>query len=282
MVQSMTGYGRGETGLFTVEVRSTNHKYLDILTKTPPALYRYEDSLRKALKERFSRGRFEVIISIKPEKAVRLRLNMAIAREMFDNLNSLKKEFSLSGDIGIDMMSSYRDILFSDELVFDPSDIDTAFDSAISGLERMRFEEGRAILEDIRTRLELIDKYVGDIKGRCGLYAQNCRSLLIARVKEFIGDSKLDESRILQEVAILAERADITEEVVRIGSHINQFRKTMKSEDPMGRKLDFLLQEMHREVNTISSKANDADISHMAVEIKSEIERVREQVQNLQ
>lgn len=280
--QSMTGYGRGVSGNFKVEIRSSNHKNIDMSVNLPYYLFSCEPEIKKNIKKRFQRGRIEVFIPKQEVENIKLKVNKSLAREYYHAFESLKNELSLSDSIGIDMLASQRDIFLLDETEIDMKGLYDALDAALDELARSRKEEGEALLKDISERISLVHSYVDEIDRRRTAFTASAKDKLNERLKEFLGGMQMDETRLIQETAVLIERTDITEEVVRIRSHLRQFNDVIRSDDAIGKKLDFILQELRREINTIGSKANDFEISSHVVEVKHELEKIREQVQNLQ
>lgn len=277
----MTGYGRGVAGNIKVEARSLNHKNLDIQIKLPSFLFSYENEIRKLIKSRFQRGHIEISI-MKPESdIVKIKINKPLAVEYYNALVSIKNELSLQGDIDINVLASYRDIFcLEEEAKID--ELNNAVETALNELEKMRIEEGRNLVDDIAVRIQLLTRYINDIEERRNAIITDTKQRLYERLKEFLGDITIDESRLIQEAAILIERADITEEIVRIKSHLNHAVEVLKSGDTIGKKMDFLVQELRREINTTGSKTNDVEIVNNVIEMKHEIEKIKEQIQNLQ
>lgn len=277
----MTGYGRGTAGNIKVEARSFNHKYLDIQIKLPSFLYFYENDIRKQVKSRFSRGHIEISISRAEAEAVKIKINRPLAVEYYNALVSLKDELSLKGDIDINVLASYRDI-FRPEEDARTEDMSEAVGKAMQELEEMRREEGRNLIEDVSNRMVLLNIYINNIEERRDSVITDTKQRLLERLKEFLDTITMDESRLVQEAAILIERSDITEEIVRFKSHIAHIGSVLKAGDVVGKKLDFLAQELRREANTIGSKTNDVEIANHVIELKHEIEKIKEQIQNLQ
>ena len=279
--QSMTGYGRGVSGNIKVEARSFNHKNLDIQIKLPPFLYPYENEIRKLIKSRFQRGHIEISITKSEAETVKIQINKPLAMEYYNALISIKDELSLKGDIDINVLASYRDIFCLKEEAR-TEELEEAVGTALLELEKMRIEEGRNLVDDIAVRIQLLDKSINDIENRRNEIIDDTKQRLYERLKEFLGDITIDESRLIQEAAILIERADITEEIVRIKSHLNHTVEVLRSGDTIGKKMDFLVQELRREVNTVGSKTNDVEIVNNVIDMKHEIEKIKEQIQNLQ
>lgn len=282
MIESMTGFGSAESGIFRVEARSVNHRFMEIMVKMPDYLHEHEMALRNALKERFSRGKFDIIISTIDDGRIRIKVNTDVIKALYNSLNALKEDLSLSGEIGIGAIAQFRDIFLSSEAEYDASSLYNAFNEAIGGLRGMRLKEGEAIVKDMLDRLELVHQMNEQVALLCPEAKEACRQKLMERLKALLAEAQFDETRLLHEIAILTERTDFNEETIRIGSHIAQMRKILTEGDIIGRKAEFILQELNREVNTIASKAIDYRISRVTIEMKSEIEKLREQAQNIQ
>ena len=278
----MTGYGRGEAGAFRVEIRSSNHKNIDIHINLPYYLFSFDPEIRKRVKRKFSRGRIEIYVHRQDAEDVKLKVNKSFAREYYNALLSLKKELSIAGDVGIDLIASQRDIFAQDEPEINAADFYDALEIALEELRKSRVEEGGSLVDDIAGRIGMLRTYINRIEGRSQDFAASARQRLLDRIKELLGDVPIDESRIIQETAILVEKCDITEEIVRIKSHLNQFGEVLKSGNIIGKKMDFFIQELRREVNTTGSKSQDVEISTNVVEMKHELEKIKEQIQNLQ
>jgi uncharacterized protein (TIGR00255 family) len=292
-IQSMTGYGRkdvGEVGTrFTIEVRSLNNRYLDIQVKAPRGLVALESRVKKSVQERFSRGRFDVFISRNTgrEQAGRLTIDETLVAQYIGLLRGLKTRFALSGDVDLAAVAGFRDIITFSE---DQEEGEAAWQALSEGLshvlddlDRMRSEEGAVLVRDIRARLETIERIVNGIHAQAPITVEHARNRMTEALARLLNEQP-DPVRLAQEIAILAERTDVTEELIRLGSHLGQFRSLLNDPGPgaVGRKLDFLLQEMGREVNTIASKAMDAQISLDVVNVKADLEKIREQVQNIE
>ena len=278
----MTGYGRSAAENIKVEIRSINHKNLDIHVSVPSFLFAYEGIVKKAVKKRFSRGRIEVNI-VRPEAdAVKVKINKSLAREYYNALNSLKDDLSLSDDIGIQVLAGYRDIFCMEEDV-EVGELNNTLEAALDELQAMRIEEGRNLVRDIKERVGLIHEFGVHIEKKRDSFISETRQKLYERLQEFLADTSIDDDRLVQEAAILVERTDITEEIVRIKSHLEHLEKLIETPgEAIGKKIDFIVQELRREVNTIGSKARDAEISTQVVEMKYELEKIKEQAQNLQ
>ncbi|MBM7571767.1 YicC/YloC family endoribonuclease [Aquibacillus albus] len=293
MVRSMTGYGRDvisfNNSTITVEIRSVNHRFLDISTKIPRYLIDIEEDMKKMMKNYFLRGRFDVFITIDGEGFVErnLVINWSLMDQYISHLREIKRRYQLAGEIPVDTVTQIED-LFTIQETEQESDslkqaILTAIENASQQVLEMREKEGNELVKDLRTRIELINSTVKKLGERRDIVIIEYRERILNRLEQYLKEElRSDESKIYQDVAVLVEKGDITEEVTRIDSHINQFLDTIKQQGAIGRKLDFILQEMLREINTIGSKSNDVLISQYVVTIKSEIEKVKEQIQNVE
>jgi uncharacterized protein (TIGR00255 family) len=292
MIKSMTGYGRVETLYdgrnIVVEAKSVNHRFLEISLKMPSILFPLELEFKKKISERFRRGRIDVSIRLEGEGAesADVNLNVDATRSYFNVLTRLKDEFDITEPITLRDLTSFKDI-------FAPPaarELDAAFlhqvektlQEALSILVGMRQEEGASLFSDMQMRLQNIREMMELIRERAPQVVLDYQRRLSARIKDLAAGFELDDARLAQEVAIMADRCDITEEIVRMESHISQFEGLLKSDDAEGRKIDFLLQEMNREINTIGSKCNDLDIARQVIEAKSELGKLREQAQNIE
>lgn len=282
MIQSMTGFGSATQDDFTVEIRSLNHRYTDITMKLPPYMNQHEIPLRNIIKETFQRGKFDVTVSLNGDKAMHLKVNRELARNIHDALQSLQKEFSLPGTISIETLSGFREILMEDAPHYDTDSLYRAFREAVAKLEAMRIREGSLLSAEFRRRITLLQQMNSLIQSRAPGEIEAWRERFTERLKLIVDTEILDNNRILQEAAIMAEKLDISEELSRIENHLHQFTEILDDGKTIGKKLDFLLQEINREVNTLSYKSGDYSITNLAVEMKTEIEKIREQVQNIQ
>lgn len=293
MIKSMTGYGKAEAMLdgrkYAVEIRSLNHRYLEISLRLPGSLSSLETEIRRRVGERFSRGRIEVSVRVDTNGNMeegRLELNLPLLKNYHDLLRRLKAEFQLSGDITLDHFTGFKDIFVPMEVETDmeliAAQIGTVLDEAVRLLTEMRQKEGELLLVDLDEHIRRVEGCLNVIADRAPKCVQEYQRRLTERVRELTGGVDVDEIRLSQEVAIMADKSDVTEEIVRLASHISQFREMLKSGDAIGRKIDFLIQEMNREINTIGSKTGDLDISRNVIEIKSELGKLREQVQNIE
>ena len=292
MMKSMTGYGRGEWQgegrRVEVEIRSFNHRYCDVSPHLPRRLNSLEGQIRNLIKQRISRGRIEIFVQSDTSSLTdqKLELDLNLARDLHLALKALRENLALPGEIRLETLANFKEIFNRKEVAMDLEkewiSVQAALEEALRGLEGMRREEGGVLRQDFLQRLETVEDMVRGMEGRVPLAVNAFRERLAQRVQELSGEIPVDEARLAQEVAYLAERSDISEELVRIRSHINQFREMVDRPEAMGRKLEFILQEINREANTIGSKANDAGIAQLAVGMKAELEKMREQVQNVE
>jgi uncharacterized protein (TIGR00255 family) len=289
----MTAYGRGEHELddsvYVVEIKSLNNRYRDIILRIPRNLQILEDEIRSQIYSKVRRGRVEVAVQVekKEEDAkYNLELNSPLINAYLRVFSQLKDEFGIEEKITIDQFCQLKDVIISkpEELDIDKSKdgIQAAIGKALESLDEMRIQEGAAIEKDFISRLGLIEEVLLDIEKRSPLVVEDYRSKLREKIDNISQDIEVDESRLVQEIAIFAGRSDITEEIVRIKSHLEQFRNYIYMDDSIGRRLDFLIQELNREVNTIGSKVSDSTTSTGCVEIKAELEKLREQIQNVE
>jgi len=292
MIRSMTGYGMAQKvtslGAITAEAKSINHRYLDISLRLPKKLLPFETRIKEMVKAHFSRGRFDISVELDAGEKDQFKLepNIEAAQMYVHALETLKSKLNLKGEITLDLVSRAKDVITLRE---EEGDIDFLWEevsgvllSCLEALEAMRKNEGKNLAIDLEGRLKRVAHHMEEIKSRSPSILESYRKRISERVSEMTGGLEVDRWRLHQEVAYLAERSDITEEMVRVESHLRQLGQMMGLDEPLGRKMDFLLQETHREVNTISAKANDAIISQKVVEIKAELERMREQVQNIE
>ena len=292
MIRSMTGFGRRQApwqdGSVTVEMRSVNHRFLEIACRLPRPLSPLEDSFKKAIQQRCTRGRIDITVTVQAGKgrAENVILDQSLAKQYHQALRTLKKSLKLSGSIDLALMAGLRDVLsISDQPTEDPKLAKIAQQltvQALADLEGMRTREGKALAEDMSARIQTIRGHKALVAARTPLLAQEIFDKMKGRVEKLLGSEIPDPSRLYQELAVYADRSDITEEIVRLDSHMIQFEQTLNRADSVGKTLDFLLQEIGREVNTIGSKANDAKIAGHVVQMKAELERIREQVQNVE
>ncbi len=292
MLKSMTGYGRAESLRghleFVTEIRSGNSRYREIILRVSQSLQPFEDRIRSIVSSSLKRGRIEISIQIKDnsDKGLRLELNRPLVKAYVDIFNELNDELGSKQPIDLSFFSQLKDtiIIRQDNVDLEETwpDLKDVIDKALLSLDTMRINEGKAIEKDFLERLNRIGRYIDKITDRAKVTVEGYRDKIRQRINELVKTIEITEDRLIQEVAFMAERSDITEELIRTKSHLKQFRSYMNKDDAIGRRLDFLLQEINREVNTIASKAADSIISQIAVEIKAELEKLREQIQNLE
>lgn len=282
MMQSMTGFGRAEQDGFRVEIRSLNHRFIDISMRLPSYLLRHDIPLRNLVKERFRRGKFDVTVSVDALALVHVTVNKDMAKKIYDAFQELQRDFLIPGQIDISTLAGYKELLIEEEPRYDIDVLYAAFREALTHLEDMRTREGNLISEELHQRVKSLNVMNNKIKSFIPHIVTKCREKFSEKLGSLLEAADIDNTRIMQEATIMAEKLDISEEVERIENHIKQFLETLGGEDVVGRKLDFLLQEINREVNTIGSKSSDYAISSLMVDMKIEIEKIREQVQNIQ
>ena len=288
----MTGYGKAEAvtadGKISVEIRSVNHRYGEVAVKLPRQLLALEGEIKKRVSDRFKRGKIDVFLVFEQPTggAFLPQVNLAMAKAYHDVFVALNHHLGIYEPISVALVLAQKDVISSQEITADMERISEALFSTLSNamdsFENMRSMEGEALFTEIDGRITIIAEIVESIAVRAPLAVAANVERLKERIGRLLADLQLDEMRLAQEVALLADRMEITEELVRLRSHFRQFDSLLKIDEPVGRKLDFLLQEMNREVNTIGSKANDAAIAAMVIELKSELEKVREQIQNIE
>lgn len=288
----MTGYGKGEAvtpnGTFLVEIRSVNHRYGEISVRMPRTLYVVENEVKRLASSILKRGKIDISVQWDETAAAHTapQLDMAVARGYYDAYTRLSKELNLPQDAPLSLIMSQKGVLKEvagsvDEAELQPQLLG-AVQAAVAALDDMRTREGEALALDLKARRLQVAEWSAQIGERTPQVVREYRQKLKARLDQLLEGTEMDENRLAQEVALLADRCDITEELVRLASHFNQFDEALRSAEPVGRKLDFLMQEMNREVNTIGSKSNDAGITTLVIKIKAEMEKMREQVQNVE
>lgn len=292
MIKSMTGYGRGEVnaaeGRLVVEIKSVNHRYGEVFIKLPRCFYALENEIRKVVTAVAKRGKIEVFVQF--QEAVEVgggpAVNLPMAKAYQKAFAEVRDGLGLSGEITLSMVLSQKDVLAAREAETDAEalreEVLKAVRLAVENHDSMRIKEGAALIEDLLCRRQTLARLMGKVKGRAPEVVREYAVRIRERVAELLADTTLDEGRIAQEIALMADRCDITEELVRFDSHMQQFDATVCADEPVGRKLDFLIQEINREINTIGSKANDGEMALLVVELKAEVEKIREQVQNIE
>jgi len=296
VIRSMTGYGRAEgrykTVPIVVEVRSVNHRHCEVVTRLPKSMQRHEERFRKQVQDRLSRGRIDVSISFNGDGepvGLELRLDHALARQYLAALKELQRNLRLPGSPDLALLATYRDII---KITDQPADDRRAtaaagrvLEKALAALLSMRRDEGQALERDLSLRLSEIEQRMATIRQRLPVIVKEHFTRLqdrLHRLLEGTAHASLDPARIAQEIALLADRGDVSEEVTRLESHLRQFRNFLRRSEPVGRSLDFLLQEINREVTTIGSKVGDLAVTQEILTVKAELEKIREQVQNVE
>ena len=292
MIKSMTGFGRCENATekckFTVELKSVNHRYLDVNLKMPKKLNFFESSIRNLLKEYIERGKVDVFITYEDysENNFALKYNATLAGEYLKHLKDMAEQFHLDNDIRVSTLSRYPEVLVMEEQSLDEKELwsvlEQALRSACEQFVESRVREGEHLKNDLCEKLNNMLGYVDFIEERSPIIMKDYRTRLEDKVRELLGDRQIDENRIVMEVTIFADKICVDEETVRLRSHIQATKDTLEKGGSCGRKLDFIAQEMNREANTILSKANSLEISDTGINLKTDIEKVREQIQNIE
>lgn len=293
MAISMTGFGRGEykddNYYFLVECKTINHKYSDINIRLPRKISFLEDKARNLVKDYVKRGRADLYIKfdLLGSEDVSLKFDEGLAIQYLEILNNIKNKFGLIDDISVMNIAKLPEIIKTEEKEEDEdlvwSMLKEALEGALINLKDMRTEEGQKLAEDIKMRCDLLNNYIEEIEKYSYNVVIDYKEKLTNRISEILENpSIIDENRLAQEVAIYADKSSITEEIVRFKSHIIQLKNTVSKQESIGRKIDFLIQEMNRETNTIGSKSSDLNITNLVVEVKSELEKIREQIQNIE
>ena len=292
MVKSMTGYGRAVETVngreFTVEVRSVNNRYLDCTVKLPRGLSFGEDAVKQAVKAKITRGKVDVFASVRSEGAqdTTVSLNKPMVEGYIAAMEQMKRDYGLAGDITVAMVAALPEAFLLDKPQVDEEqllkDFLSVVDKALTAFDTMRRVEGQALEQDLRSRGNTVLSLVEQVEGGSDQTVTDYRLRLENKLKEVLASTSIDESRILTEAAIFADKVAVDEETVRLRSHLSQMNTMLEIGEPIGRKLDFLLQEMNREANTIGSKCTDVRLAKVVVEIKAELEKIREQTQNIE
>lgn len=291
-IKSMTGFGRGESKVaekvWVAELRCVNNRYLDVKMKLPKGYASFEDRIRKLIATWHQRGRVDLVLSVGGDysEMQQVKANLELAKNYYQALCDIGSALHIPDTAGTAFIASFPDVLIREQASEDPesvwSGLEGVLRAALQGCDTMRLQEGQTLKEDLLARLEQFVQTVDSIERAIpGLLLQRQRALE-ERLEKLLGQIQLDPMRLAQEVAILADKTDVTEEIVRLRCHIQQLRSFLEEEVAVGRKLDFLIQEFLREVNTLASKINDAGIAHLTVDLKSELEKMREQVQNIE
>lgn len=292
MIKSMTGFGRGHKILngrdITVEIRAVNHRYYEFSSRLPRSLGYVEEKLKSLLQGSINRGKVEISVLISNVEAAdeKITINSEIVREYIEALRSVKDEFGLTDDLSLSNVLRIPDAFTVVKTETDEEqlweDIKSTAEEALEHFIAMREIEGERMKQDVMSRLDKIEEWVGIVETRSPQVVEDYRKRLYDKMCEVLSTTNIDESRILMEAGIFSEKTAVDEETVRLRSHIAQFRSMLESGEPVGRKLDFLVQEMNRETNTIGSKVQDIEVTRIVVDQKSEIEKIREQIQNIE
>lgn len=292
MLRSMTGYGKHEAIIkgknILVEIKSVNSRYFELVSKIPRGYSFLEYDIKKFINKKILRGKVDVVVGIQTleNEDTEVLINHSLAEAYINALQSLKDEYSLKDDLSVSTISKYSDIFTvkssnnnEDEIL---EDVLSVVKISLDKLMSMREKEGENLKADIKLNFEKIEKILAIIEEKSPVIISNYEKRLMSRISELVGDYNIDEERVMAEVAIFADKIDINEEIIRLRSHLKQLELMIESDKSVGRKMDFIVQEMNREINTIGSKSPDLDVSHMVVEIKSCVEKIREQVQNIE
>ncbi|MDO4566332.1 MAG: YicC/YloC family endoribonuclease [Oscillospiraceae bacterium] len=291
MLNSMTGYGRAsrtfDTREISVELRSVNHRYLEIGVRLPRSAAFLEEKVKAAVQKRVSRGKADVSISIVSQTGSEsVQLNLDLARAYYEAIGGIASELGISGEVDAAAIARFPEVFNPVKLPVDEEElwkeVSEVLEEALDNYCAMRALEGERLKADMLLRADFIEKAVGEIEKNSALSLEKYREKLLARMTAALEGAGIDENRILLEAAIYADRSAVDEETVRLRSHLLQLREIVASSEPVGRKLDFLIQEINREINTIGSKANDLGVTSIVVDVKAEIEKIREQVQNVE
>jgi uncharacterized protein (TIGR00255 family) len=292
MIRSMTGFGSGscekDGKSFTIEIKSVNHRYFETNIRMPRVLIAFEDKIRKIISEKVKRGKLDVFVTQGnyDKEDVEAYLNEKLAQSYMNCLRTLKDKYELKDDISLAQIARLPEVLTLKQKEEDVSEtfeqIEQSLIKALEALLFMREREGEKLLEDVISKCDSIQKLVEKVQERSPFVVCEYKEKLVQRLNTLHKDVDFDENRVAMEVAIFADKAGIDEEIVRLNSHIVQMKETLILDEPIGRKLDFIIQEMNRETNTIASKANDLEILNTVINMKSEIEKIREQIQNIE
>lgn len=292
MIKSMTGFGSAKgtvEGLnITVELKSVNNRYLDVSVRMPRSFMFAEEAVKSAVQKHISRGKVDVFVSVDSSGAgdITVKVNEALLKGYIDAVRSISEEYSLPADMTAFGVSRFPDVLSVEKKDLDADTISAGIvditEHALDDFDAMRLREGEKLRDDVLGRLETISGFVADVETKSPETVKEYRARLEAKMAEVLGSAGIDENRILAEAAIFADHIAVDEETVRLRSHMSQLRKMINGSSPTGRKIDFLIQEFNREANTIGSKCQNSDIAHTVVDLKSEIEKIREQIQNIE
>lgn len=292
MIRSMTGFGRSESVIngreITVEIKSVNHRYFEFNCRTTRGYSFLEEKLKSYVAQKVSRGKVDMFVSLSASEdaEAQVSVNHQLASGYINAFKELKETYNIPDDVTTTILARYPDILTVSKAPEDEeqvlADVLQAVDVALESFVSMREAEGEKLKADVLNRAGIILNIVSEIEERSPITVKEYENRLKAKIMETLEDKNIDEQRVLTEVAIFADKVAVAEETVRLRSHFEQLNKFMESDVPVGRKIDFIIQEMNREANTIGSKVQDAQLAHKVVDIKSEIEKIREQVQNIE
>jgi uncharacterized protein (TIGR00255 family) len=292
VIRSMTGYGCAEEVIngrsIRVEIKSVNHRYFEFTARVPRSCGFAEERLKKLLSKSMSRGKVDVGLNIQTVEGIseEVTINKEVVRSYVDALRSVKDEFALEDDLSLSAVAKLPDVFTIVKAETDDEalwlDISSVAEKAVAAFIAMREAEGDKMKADVLSKADYIEEKVGFVEKRSPETVAEYRSRLFAKMQEVLADKSVDESRIIQEAALYSDKVAVDEETVRLRSHLSQLRKILDMDEPVGRKLDFLIQEVNRETNTIGSKCSDVEIAQVVVDVKSEIEKIREQIQNIE
>ncbi len=292
MIKSMTGYGSAERigceKKFTVEIRSVNHRYSDVNVKTPRVYAFAEDTMRKTLSRHIARGKADAFLSVEGinGESGEVFVNTEIAKGYYEALKKLKETFPVAGEITLQDIARFSDVFSLQRAAEDTEEIikliGEATEEAALRFTAMREKEGEGLFADLSENTDALEALVCEVEKRAPKIVSEYTARLTARMQEILGETQIDEGRLLNEVAVFADKVNVNEELKRLYSHISQMRSFLKATEPIGRKMDFLIQEMNREVNTIGSKSNDLEVARLVIDSKAVIEKLREQIQNVE
>ncbi len=292
MVRSMTGYGRAQAERggrdITIEIKSVNSRYFEYTSRMPRSFAFLDDRLKKLVNATISRGKTELTLTVvnvsAPEASI--SANMELAKGYLEAIRSVSRTLEIPDDVTVSTLARFSDIFTTRKAETDEEqlwqDVRAVAEAAVENFMAMRAAEGEKLKADILSRLDYLERAVGEVETMSAQRVPHYQEKLYARLKALLADTGIDEARILTEAAIFADKTAVDEETVRLRSHIRQYRDILKLDEPVGRKLDFLTQEMNRETNTIGSKAQELDITRKVVDMKAEIEKIREQIQNIE
>lgn len=292
MIKSMTGFGYGEaqneTKKITIEIKAVNHRYLDLNIKAPRNFLAFETYIRNYISEHLSRGKIDIYVNLEvnTDNQYDIIYNEQLAKKYYDKIMLISKQYNLDGDISAASLSRYNEVLQLKEVEESSDEIQellkTALQNACDELITTRTSEGRRLQKDLSLKLDTLSQYVDYIELKSPLIISKYKEKLTSKIHDLTTDNNIDESRIAIEVTMMADKICIDEEIVRLKSHISEVKKAIESSDSVGRKLDFVAQELNREANTILSKSTDVDIANTGIEMKTIIEKIREQIQNIE